>query len=211
MTEVQSETTGMKSQYAAQLAADLERNAKEQERIGAEVVDLTEQLRALQHDQALLVSMQQALGGVSPAATGPDQESSDTAVASVPRQVVAEPKPAKQKKAAATKPKAKKTAAKAAESKAATAAAAPTLVELIRNHLGQQSAPRSAANIATALAEAHPDRTIKATVVRTTVEGLVAKGVAERVKRGASVFYTAAASQDELPTQPTSQQDPTAN
>jgi len=44
-----------------------------------------------------------------------------------------------------------------------------------------------------ALTQAHPDRTIKTTVVRTTVEGLVARSHAHRTKQGSSVFYTAAA------------------
>ncbi|MFI1487980.1 hypothetical protein [Streptomyces sp. NPDC020747] len=42
-----------------------------------------------------------------------------------------------------------------------------------------------------ALPQAHPDRTIKTTVVRTTVEGLVARSHAHRTKQGSSVFYTA--------------------
>ncbi|MFV5997980.1 hypothetical protein ACNPQM_37810, partial [Streptomyces sp. NPDC056231] len=43
-----------------------------------------------------------------------------------------------------------------------------------------------------ALAQAHPDRGVKTTVVRTTLEGLVAKSQAQRTKQGSSVFYTAA-------------------
>ncbi|MGI5041680.1 hypothetical protein ACM9HB_35195, partial [Streptomyces sp. JAC128] len=42
----------------------------------------------------------------------------------------------------------------------------------------------------TALGQAHPDRNIKTTVVRTTVEGLVAKSHAQRTKQGSSVYYT---------------------
>ncbi|MGA4844933.1 hypothetical protein ACOBQB_01045 [Streptomyces sp. G5(2025)] len=53
--------------------------------------------------------------------------------------------------------------------------------------------PRSAAAITTALAQAHPDRNIKANVVRTTVEALVAEGRIERTKQSSSVFCTAAA------------------
>ncbi|MFF7602942.1 MULTISPECIES: hypothetical protein [Streptomyces] len=43
---------------------------------------------------------------------------------------------------------------------ASTAAAKPTLVELIRGHLEQESDPRSAAEIAIALTQAHPDRSV---------------------------------------------------
>ncbi|MBB4710300.1 cobalamin biosynthesis Mg chelatase CobN [Streptomyces luteogriseus] len=71
----------------------------------------------------------------------------------------------------------------------------PTLVELIRRHLAAQKEPRSAAEISTALDQAHPHRDIAAKVVRVTLEGLVAKSQAERSKQGRSVFYTAPATQ----------------
>ncbi|MFJ8061047.1 hypothetical protein [Streptomyces sp. NPDC096142] len=50
--------------------------------------------------------------------------------------------------------------------------ARPTLVELIRRHLAEQNEPRSAAEISTALSQAHPERDIKTKVVRVTTEGL---------------------------------------
>ncbi|MFF4749312.1 hypothetical protein ACWD5R_34375 [Streptomyces sp. NPDC002514] len=83
---------------------------------------------------------------------------------------------------------AKKTAVKAASAKASQ----PTLVELVRRHLTAQNEPRSAAEVTSALATAHPERGIKPTVVRTTLEGLVAKNAAQRTKQGSSVYYTAA-------------------
>jgi hypothetical protein len=200
MSEVESATTELKTQYAAQVTADLERNAKEQERIGAEVTALQEQLSALQHDQTLLVTLQRTLGGESSLEAGPSAEEPVTAAPSVPRQASAETKeaketketkPGKRKAAAAAKPA--KTAAKTPGTKASTTAAKqPTLVELILNHLIQQSEPRSAAEITTGLAQAHPDRDIKPKVVRTTTEGLVAKGRVHRTKQGSSVFYTPA-------------------
>ncbi|MFG2025659.1 BlaI/MecI/CopY family transcriptional regulator [Streptomyces sp. NPDC048825] len=190
MSEVESATTELKTQYAAQVAADLERNAKDQESIGAEVSVLQEQLLALQRDRALLVNLQEALSGESPADASPGSDETVTPVPSVPRQASAEPTPARKKKAAAPKPK--KTPAKSPDTKTPTTGAKqPTLVELIRNHLGQQSEPRSSAEISTALAQAHPDRDIKPKVVRTTVEGLVAKGHVRRTKQGSSVYYTA--------------------
>jgi hypothetical protein len=73
--------------------------------------------------------------------------------------------------------------------------AEPTLVELIRRHLAAQKEPRSAAEISTALGQAHPQRDIAVKVVRVTLEGLVAKSQAERSKQGRSVFYTAPAAQ----------------
>jgi hypothetical protein len=131
----------------------------------------------------------------------------------VPHQASAERKPSKGKKAAATgakktaskKPAAKpavKAAVKAAAVTAPTAATKQTLVELIRGHLEQQSEPRSAAEITTALTQAHPDRSVKTTVVRTTLEGLVAKSHAHRTKQGSSVFYTTVAASEPAPAEP---------
>ncbi|MFJ8945229.1 hypothetical protein ACIRG4_18690 [Streptomyces sp. NPDC102395] len=87
-------------------------------------------------------------------------------------------------KAASAKP-----AGKAAP--AAKTAQQPTLVDLVRRHLGEQSEPRSAAEVTTALTQAHPERSVKTTVIRTTLEGLVARNQAHRSKQGTSVFYTA--------------------
>ncbi|TPQ19068.1 hypothetical protein [Streptomyces sporangiiformans] len=239
--------TELTSQYVAQVASDLERNAKEQERLSAEITALQEQLLALQHDHTVLLTMQQALGGAAGAPTQPAPD--DVAAPTVPRQKAptapasgktkktATPQGDKTAKKTATKKSAAKTATskaatpkpatskaatsktatpkastpKTATSKASTSKAAPskaaapkksaataeapktaqpTLVELIRRHLTEQSEPRSAAEIATALGKAQPDRSIKTTVVRTSLEGLVAKSQAQRTKQGSSVFYT---------------------
>jgi len=191
MSEIQAPATELTSQYIAQVTGDLERNAKEQERIGKDIEALQEQLRALQYDHTVLVNMQQALGGGHPAT-----EADTAATPAVPHQASAERKQSKPKKAAAMSAKKtapKKTAAKASSANASKTAARPTLVDLIRSHLEQQSEPRSAAEISAALTQAHPDRSIKTTVVRTTVENLVAKSHAHRTKQGSSVFYTAAA------------------
>jgi hypothetical protein len=61
MSDAQT-TTELTSHYTAQVAGDLERNAKEQDRIGAEIDALQEQLRFLQHDHTVLTNMQKALG-----------------------------------------------------------------------------------------------------------------------------------------------------
>ncbi|MEU9291954.1 BlaI/MecI/CopY family transcriptional regulator [Streptomyces sp. NPDC048275] len=200
MSEIKAPSTELTSQYIAQVTGDLERNAKEQERVGQEIEALQEQLRALQQDHTVLVNMQQALGAASPAA-----EAATAAAPSVPRQASAEIKQSKPKKAAATAAKktaAKKPAAKASSVKASETAAKPTLVEVIRGHLEQQSEPRSAAEITAALTQAHPDRSVKTTVVRTTLEGLVAKGHVHRTKQGSSVFYAAAATSEPAPVEP---------
>ncbi|GAA5206769.1 hypothetical protein [Streptomyces thinghirensis] len=218
--------TQLASQYSVQVTDDLESNIKEQERVSAEITALQQQLAALQHDHALLVNMQQALGITSP----PAQPATDTAAVPAPRDSAATesaagkrtrsrkaatapkraaaPKPgakpaSKTDAAPATKPAAKSTAKPTAKSstkavkkpaakKASTPVAdRPTLVELVRNHLVEQNEPRSAAEVTTALGQANSGRTIKTTVVRTTLEGLVAKNQAQRSKQGTSVYYTA--------------------
>ncbi|MEU4053284.1 hypothetical protein AB0F09_29350 [Streptomyces olivaceus] len=257
--------TELASQYSTRVTDDLERNVKEQERVSTEITVLQQQLAALQHDHALLVNMQQALGITAPpaqsvtapkspdeAATVPaprDGAPTGTAAGkrsrsrkaassakrpSTPKPSAGKPAAAKASKPAATTtakataktaktagtaaksdvrtsakatekpakpavkntkaPKAPKTAKTAAKPAARTAQAAdrPTLVELVRHHLAGQSEPRSAAEVTTALGEIHPERTVKTTVVRTTLEGLVARNQAQRSKQGTSVYYTAA-------------------
>ncbi|MFF9167955.1 MULTISPECIES: hypothetical protein [unclassified Streptomyces] len=137
-----------------------------------------------------------------------------TPAAKAPAAKAAQTKAAQAKAPAAKAAEAKAPAAKAAEAKAASAArggakkkqaaakkstartspaagGAPKLVELVRQHLTEQKEPRSAAEVAEALGQAHPQRSFKTTVVRTTLESLVARNHAQRTKQGSSVFYTA--------------------
>ncbi|MEU0122202.1 hypothetical protein ABZ114_10980 [Streptomyces albidoflavus] len=192
MPETTTPATELTSQYAAQVTGDLERNLKEQERITADIASLQQQLAALQHDHTVLVNMRQALG-ITDAPAEPAAESESAAVPS-PRKKASAARGGKQRAAksaaAPHKAAAKKPAAKA---EGATKAAQPTLVELIRRHLAESTEPRSAAEISTALGQAHPERQISTKVVRVTLEGLVAKSQAERGKQGKSVFYTAPA------------------
>ncbi|MFD4476509.1 hypothetical protein ACFWPU_10395 [Streptomyces sp. NPDC058471] len=225
MPDVQPETAGVQAEYAARVATDLEANSKEQERLGVEMTALQEQLHALQSDHAVLLSMQQALGSSgTPAATAKKastRASTGKKAVPAPRASTNNSTAARTKKPTATKAKAKdaakdgakegaknkavKAAPKTAAKKSAEPTTGPTLVELIDSHLSKQSEPRSAAEITTALAQDRPDRTIKTTVVRTTVEGLVAKGRAQRTKQGSSVFYTAAAAPADTAAEPQSE------
>jgi hypothetical protein len=209
MSENSTAATDLTSQYTAQVTGDLERNVKEQDRITAEIAALQEQLTVLRRDHAILVNMQQALGLASapaePAAApeptqAPGAETTPGA-ATVPaprRKGGAKPgteKPKRAKKAAARttpgKQARKPSAAKAERPKAQAAKSeGPKLVELVRRHLSEQSEPRSAAEVTVALGAAHPERTIRTTVVRSTLEGLVARNQAQRTKQGSSVFYT---------------------
>ncbi|MEW2810969.1 hypothetical protein AB0929_28360 [Streptomyces massasporeus] len=195
MPETTTPVTELASQYLAQVTGDLDANVKEQERINAEIASLQEQLAALQHDHSVLVNVQQALG-ISAAPAAPAAEPESAAVPAPRRKKAGAAPGGKQKGRKSTvaprKGAAGKPAAKAAD---ATKSAQTTLVELIRRHLAEQKEPRSAAEISTALGQAHPDRDIAAKVVRVTLEGLVAKSQAERTKQGRSVFYAAPASE----------------
>ncbi|MEV7341844.1 hypothetical protein [Streptomyces sp. NPDC093544] len=171
-------TTSLTSQYSAQVAEDLRRNTKEQDRLSSEIDALQEQLNSLQSDHLILQSLQQTL---SQQATSEPKTPRVPDTASVPAQQQAETtsKP--------TNAKPKSAADKSSRGK--SRAGQPTLIDLIRTHLDEQAEPRSAAEITVALGGSHPDRNLKNTVVRTTLENLVAKNRARRLKQGHSVFY----------------------
>ncbi|MGW1945718.1 hypothetical protein ACWCRC_15495 [Streptomyces sp. NPDC001940] len=187
-----SDSNTLKSQYSAQVEADLERNSKEQERVAAELAALQEQLQTLDHDRTLLVGMRETLSSRGAAAVA-----EEAPVAPKAESPVELPKARKPKgESAAPKQRAKKEAGKKpAAKKAATAQprtpGSPTLRELVLNLITTSTEPRSAAEVTTTLAESHPERKAGGTVVRNTLESLVARGQAERTKQNKSVFYTA--------------------
>lgn len=188
MSETSPASTGLTSQYSTQVAEDLERNLKEQERLSGEIEALQAQLAAVRHDNTVLVSIQQALG-ISP---GPAAEPGTPVPAPRTKKEPTAKAAGKRKQAEkAAAPARKRASKKTTAETPATSSTTPTLVDLVREHLADQKEPRSAAEITSALAEQHPERTIKTTVVRTTLEGLVAKAHAQRAKQGASVYYTA--------------------
>ncbi|MFI1768372.1 hypothetical protein ACH41H_40895 [Streptomyces sp. NPDC020800] len=207
MSETTTAATELASQYSAQVTGDLEHNLKEQERLSGEIQDLRQQLAALEQDHTVLLKIQQALAlPASPAAPEPESESgpSEPSSATPERESVAAV-PAPRKKTAAKsggaskRARAKKSPApqperagrKSAAPETASPSALPTLVDLVRGHLADQVEPRSAAEVTAALAQQHPERAARTTVVRSTLEGLVARNQAQRSKQGTSVFYTA--------------------
>ncbi|GAA3506386.1 gamma-butyrolactone-binding regulator SlbR [Streptomyces prasinosporus] len=213
MSENSTAATDLTSQYVAQVAGDLERNVKEQERVTAEIAALQEQLAVLRHDHTLLVNMQQALGiaaaPAGPVGTPEADAAPDGATVPAPRgKDGAEPgtdRPRRRREKAAARTASGKAAGGSSATgagrsgKPGTEAEEPKLVELVRRHLGEQNEPRSAAEIAGALGRAHPGRTIRTTVVRSTLEGLVARNRAQRTKQGSSVFYTASGGTEQAP------------
>jgi hypothetical protein len=198
MSETTSAATQLTSQYSTQVAGDLERNVKEQDRIRGEIEALQEQLTALQRDRTVLENIRQAIGvPAAPAESAPESEPAQETTASVPaprrRRKATTRGAGKQTRADKSAPPARKRAGKkAAASSAPAASAQPTLVDLVREHLSGQKEPRSAAEVATELEARHPEREIKVKIVRLTLEGLVAKNQAQRSKQGRSVYYTAA-------------------
>ncbi|MGW2426663.1 hypothetical protein ACWC0C_47275 [Streptomyces sp. NPDC001709] len=188
MSETTGTTTELSSQYSSQVATDLERNLKEQERLSGEIDVLQGQLASLRHDHSVLVNLQHALGIPATAATPPVQP---VATVPAPRKRRAAASGAAEQKTTLSAPAGKRADTKNTVKAQATQSSLPTLVDLVREHLASQSEPRSAAEIAAALGRQYPERTVKTTVVRTTLEGLVAKSRAQRTKQGTSVFYTA--------------------
>ncbi|MFB7336162.1 BlaI/MecI/CopY family transcriptional regulator [Streptomyces adustus] len=212
MSETTTGTTGLTSQYATQVAADLERNVKEQERLAGEIAALQEQLATMQQDHTVLVSIRQVLGGTAEAVETPAEPAVETAVETEADTAAVVPAPRKKtadatgtgrrtreaRKSSPARAKGARTARKnaAPKAEAATESAQRTLVDIVRAHLVEQREPRSAAEIATTLGQQHPERSVKTTVVRTTLEGLVAKSHAQRTKQGTSVYYSAADTQE---------------
>jgi hypothetical protein len=187
MAESPLQATDLKTQYAAQLTTDLERNAKEQDRIGADLVALQEQLDTLRHDQTLLVSMQRALGTDGTTAVR-EPDTGDAPAVPAPRQAPSGRRTRARKQASAP---GRTSAGADSPTSTVKAAKAPTLGELIREYLVQQAEPRSAAEVTEALAQSHPERGAKGKVVRMALEGLVAKSHIQRIKQNKSVFYSA--------------------
>ncbi|MEU9014351.1 hypothetical protein AB0D12_32200 [Streptomyces sp. NPDC048479] len=166
----------LKSQYANQVAADIEANAREQERLKSEAAALHDQLEALQQDHEMLVSMQATLGAA------PAKDTPAATTSAVPR--------ARRANVVAGKGKRPKNGPKRkADAKAQPAG--PPLRELVVALLAEHHEPRSAAEVTKELAQAHPERTVNVTLVRNALESSVAKNQSERTKQQKSVYYSA--------------------
>ncbi|WP_413812738.1 hypothetical protein [Streptomyces sp. OE57] len=193
--DTSADNTNLKSQYASQITADLEHNSAEHERLSSEITALQQQLLVLENNQALLLSMRQSLGdeaaGDVPENTGVSgtENGASAARKSAEQSTTRKPK----KKTDAASGKRKGTEPGGSRTKQVREAGAPTLRDLIHGDLTQHGEPRSAAEVTAALTQALPDREIKATVVRSTLESLVAKGQAHRTKQQRSVLYSATA------------------
>lgn len=166
------QTDDVASEYVARVEADLARNAEEQERIGREIEAMRVRLDRLRRNQAVLMGVKSALIRESQEETAPPAP----AAPSAPTQGTTAGKPD----------------ASARVATRGARGAKPTLVDLVCSHLSGQSEPRSAAEVTEDIARSHPDRQTKITVVRATLESLVAQGRVRRSKQGRSVFYSSA-------------------
>lgn len=179
-----NEFTSVQSQYEAQVAADLERNASERKRLRGEIDSLQGQLERLERDHSLLLGVQRVFadGAGSDAARSPKVPGPRTAK-----------RPAKASAGSGKAGKRAKAPAKARAKASGGAAAAekqPSLARLVGTLLAAHGEPRSAAELAAELAADHPARNSNVNVVRNALEQLVAKSEAHRTKQQKSVFYS---------------------
>ncbi|MCF3134767.1 hypothetical protein [Streptomyces olivochromogenes] len=206
------EAATIQEKYAGRFASELETNRSEQENLRA-------RLKQLQAEEEMLLRLQSALAGAtagSGSATGGAADAAvtepqDPAHASAVLEEAGVPQPrhpktgspaAPAKKAAAkrtapARKAAKETAAKKTTAKgpagkpAADKAAGPSLGDLLKQildkHPGQ---PRTAAEVTIELEQEYPERARNTTIVRNTLERLVAKSAVERTKQKSTVLYT---------------------
>lgn len=180
--------------YAQRVTKDLSENRGEQERVRAELARLQDELARLEESEVLLTKMQEVLGG---APKPPTTKKGKSKVAAVP---------AARSNSETPTVKGRKSGRRAGAQKKASPRklGEPTWLDRTTAYLADQSEPKSAAEVTSALAETHPERTVPVAVVRDSLEQGVARGRVERSKQGRSVFYTsvaAAASQNSDPAQ----------
>ncbi|MFI2471346.1 hypothetical protein ACH475_34060 [Streptomyces globisporus] len=170
-------------EYAQRVTKDLSENRGEQERVRAEVARLQSELAALEESEVLLTKMQEVLGGAPKSLTKKKAKSKVAAV------------PAARFNSETPTVKGRKSGRKAGIQKKASPRkpGEPTWLDRTTVYLAAQSEPKSAAEVTSALADAHPERTVPAAVVRNALEQGVAQGRVERSKQGRSVFYTSIA------------------
>ena len=203
VTDVAETKRSLRPDYEARLATDLQQNQEEHERVTAQIAELNELLRTLEQDRAMLLSMQRAVSAEDQPTTDQAQPagSGTATIEMAVSETASSAKGSAQVPAARKEPDGKKSrrTARAATTRAAkkpagdTAAAKPKATELVREYVAGVTEPKSAAEVAQAISTAHPSLKINANAVRMGLEALVAKGLAERVPQGRSVYYEPAA------------------
>ncbi|WP_329204238.1 hypothetical protein OG257_01770 [Streptomyces sp. NBC_00683] len=179
-------TSTISADYTQRITEDLAANRKEQDRARAELTRLQDELIQLEEGEQVLVKMQDVLSG---SGKPEERKGKDRKEASVPAARRPKSKPASEKKGRA--PKSQAVQEVPADGAAASKGSGePTWRELVTGYLAGQREPRSAAEVAAALTESHPQRKPQVAVVRNTLEQGVANGLLERFKQGRSVYYS---------------------
>ncbi|MEU1371561.1 hypothetical protein ABZ454_36325 [Streptomyces sp. NPDC005803] len=170
MSDTAVQTDDVALQYVARVDQDLADNAEEQERIGREIEAMQQRLNTLRRNRTVLMGVRSALLRESEAE--PAQTASSAPTVEVTNVEDASGQPVTQAPRESTK------------------SSKPTLVDLVCSYLSGQSEPRAAGEVTEDIAKKHPDRQVKITVVRATLESLVAQGRVRRNRQGRSVFYS---------------------
>lgn len=221
-----TEFVSVQSQYEAQVAADLENNSTEQERLRAEIDSLQGQLETLERDHTMLLGVQQVFAksagsgsarsakvpgartakrSAKPAAgTAGAAKSSKTAAKTSARTTV-------KTSAETSSGKARTRARTSAKPAAGATGKQSSLAQLVSTLLAAHGEPRSAAEISAELAANHTGRNSNINVVRNALEQLVAKSEAHRAKQKKSVFYTHAGRDGATAPAPHAEGTPAAN
>ncbi len=175
----------LRSRYVEQAASDLEENRRRQQ-------ELTEQLKVLKREEALLVdilSLTERFKGLADAPPLPEQAQGEPAFASAG---AASSHRGRNRRAAAAR-----SGGTAAKAGGQAKQRRPLLGDLLTELLGAYDEPRLAKELRDELMERSPDRAPTPQVVRNTLEALVAKGRVRRHKQERSVLYTVVRSAQE--------------
>ncbi|MEU0134549.1 hypothetical protein ABZ172_11010 [Streptomyces sp. NPDC006296] len=193
-------TSGISADYAQRIEDDLAANRSEQDRARAELTRLQDEIAQLEEGERILVRMQDVLGDAVKSASRAGK--GRRAPASVPAARSAGGGAAAKKRGSTPKSGARagqrSDAGRTASSRKVSSkgTGGPTWRELVTSYLAGQREPKSAAEVAAALTEAHPQRSPQVTVVRNTLEQGVAHGLLERSKQGRSVYYSPVSAPD---------------
>ncbi|MFI9311383.1 hypothetical protein [Streptomyces triculaminicus] len=173
--------TSLKDQYTAQVNADIERVSQEREHVRAEISALQQRLEALEADQQQLLSLQAMLVNASA-----------TKAVTPPAGMAEGPKANRNTGTKVPSPRSPQPVAPARARRRGTKAGRgeATWGEIVLSYLAGQKEPQSVADITQGVSAAHPARTVQATVVRNTLEALVAQDKVQRRKQARSVTYS---------------------